>query len=221
MGELSKQDIFDRWKNVNPQPPTLEEFKELLEREYRAYEFPLRFMMAMGVPEDELRAEFVSTAFVITHPAVLRRFKAEDNILNSESEESIGEPNEYLEFTQEELDDMEDEEARLTFIDDGPSPGLEEFYSPLTDETIIYYYLQDLHNAGKRVTIVVEVEDGRVVNFKQYGWADGLTRRLISLIPPLEYDESLPKDFSAMARRSLNDDVFTQYLECAYEFGVI
>ena len=222
MAELSLIEIFDKWKAINPQPPPFEDFKDLMEREYRAYEFPLRFMLAMGVPEDELRENYVAAAFAITHPAVLRRFKEEDDAVYAGLDDGFGaEDGTFGDFTQEEIDDMDDQEAKLLFIDEGPLPGEEEFYSPLTDEQIIYYYLQDLHNDRKRVTVVVEVEDGRVVNFKQYGWSESLTRRLIALIPPLAFDKSLPSDFSAMARRSPDDDTFAHYLRCAYEFKVL
>ena len=37
MAELSLIELFDKCKEVNPQPPTFEDFKDLMEREYRAY----------------------------------------------------------------------------------------------------------------------------------------------------------------------------------------
>ena len=213
--------LLKRWRESNILPITLEQLSRLLVEEYRAYEMPLRFMEPSGFENhDELRAEFITTAFTITHPGILRRLDAEDSEYYPPGDDYFS--NNLNFFTQEEIDDMDDEDERGRLIDNGPVPGEEEWYEPLTDLAIIYSYIQDQFNEGKRIVIVVEEEDGYVVNFKLHGWCEHLTRRLTALIGMPERDHRTPEEFSSMMRRGdLNDEAFVYYLECLAEFGMI
>lgn len=221
MAETPLPVLLERWQAADIPKITKAELTAYLAEEYRAYEMPLRFMEPSGFENhDELRAEFITTAFTITHPGVLRRLEAEDNAHYPPGDDYFS--NDLNFFTQEEIDDMDDEDERSRFIDNGPLPGEEEWYEPLTDVDIIFSYIQDQFNEGKRIVIVIEEEDGYVVNFKLHGWSERLERRLTAMIGMPERDHRSPLQFSSMMRRGdLNDEAFVFYLECLAEFGMI
>lgn len=221
LNDVAAKELLASWRNAEIGMLSLQELKELLVQEYRAYEMPLRFMEPSGFENhDELRAEFITAAFTITHPGVLRRLEAEDEQYYPDESSCCSNDLEF--FTQEEIDDMEEEAERDRLIDEGPIPGEEEWYEPLTDLAIIFSYIQDQYNEGKRIVIVVEEEDGYVVNFKLHGWCERLTRRLTALIGMPERDHRTPEEFSSMMRRGdINDPNFVYYLECLAEFGMI
>ncbi|WP_336251038.1 hypothetical protein [Stomatohabitans albus] len=221
MGYEENKKLLELWRKAEISKVTLEALSELLAEEYRAYELPLRYMEPCGFNNhDELRWEFITTAFTITHPGILRRLEAEDKQYYPVESDCVDDEHHFL--SQEEIDEMKEEAARDRLIDTGPIPGEEEWYEPLTDLDIIFSYIQDEYNEGKRVVIVVEEEDGYVVNFKLHGWSERLTRRLTAMIGMPERDHRTPEEFSSMMRRGdLNDPAFVYYLKCLDEFGMI
>lgn len=213
--------LLKRWQHNAIPKLTMNQLEDLLILDYRAYEMPLRFMEPDGFENhDELRVEFIAKAFTITHPGVLRQLEHEDKL--HYPDESSCATNDLEFFSQEEIDDMDDEAERDRLIDDGPIPGEEEWYSPITDLDIIYSYIQDQCNDGKRIVIVVEEEEGYVANFKLYGWCERLTRHLRALIGMPERDHRTPEEFSLMMHRGdINDPNFVYYLQCLAEFDMI
>lgn len=70
---------------------------------------------------DELRWEFITAAFTITHPDVLRCLEAEDNAHYPDESDCCSNDLDF--FSQEEIDEMAEEAERDRLIDNSPIPG--------------------------------------------------------------------------------------------------
>lgn len=191
--EPTVDELIERWNATPVTRPKVQSVRDLLTKDYKAYQVPVSLMEPDGFEQDEeVRNDLIDSLYTVTDPLVMEKL-----LEGHRRDEDVEELAEEAEFYWRELFDGDPEE-------------------------LPYRVMSAQHALGHRVSILLEREGTSITGFKVYGIAgDKLTERLIALIGfPVRRPQD-PEDGLFMRPGDRSDSAFVEYLEIAARHGLI